>query len=99
VRFTLRDEGDSIVLEVNNGGTPIPAEQLATIFEPFRRLTRASPHPASGLGLGLYIVESIVHGHGGTISVRSSAEEGTTFTVRLPRYVVRAEAAHPDGVS
>ncbi|WP_239014458.1 sensor histidine kinase [Archangium violaceum] len=91
VRFTLRDEGESVVLEVNNGGTPIPAEQLATIFEPFRRLTRASPHPASGLGLGLYIIESIVRGHGGTISVRSSAEEGTTFTVRLPRHAVRAD--------
>ncbi|WP_395808178.1 ATP-binding protein [Archangium minus] len=90
VRFTLHDEGDSVVLEVNNGGAPIPAEQLATIFEPFRRLTRASPHPASGLGLGLYIVEQIVRGHGGTLSVRSSAEEGTTFAVRLPRHVVLA---------
>jgi PAS domain S-box-containing protein len=85
VRLRLRDEGESVVLEVNNAGPPIPAELLPTIFEPFRRLTRDSPHPASGLGLGLYIVEQIVRGHGGTSSVRSSAEEGTTFTVRLPR--------------
>ncbi|WP_375771520.1 PAS domain S-box protein [Archangium gephyra] len=85
VRLLLHDEGESVVLEVNNAGPPIPAELLPTIFEPFRRLTRDSPHPASGLGLGLYIVEQIVRGHGGTLSVRSTAEEGTTFTVRLPR--------------
>ncbi len=85
VRLRLHDEGESVVLEVNNAGPPIPAELLPTIFEPFRRLARDSPHPASGLGLGLYIVEQIVRGHGGTISVRSTEEEGTTFTVRLPR--------------
>ncbi|AKJ01352.1 PAS domain S-box-containing protein [Archangium gephyra] len=85
VRLRLRDEGESVVLEVNNAGPPIPAELLPTIFEPFRRLARDSPHPASGLGLGLYIVEQIVRGHGGTLSVRSTQEEGTTFTVRLPR--------------
>jgi PAS domain S-box-containing protein len=87
VRFTLCDEGEIVVLEVNNAGPPIPAELLPTIFEPFRRLARDSLHPASGLGLGLYIVAQIVRGHGGTLSVRSNAEEGTTFTVRLPRHV------------
>jgi PAS domain S-box-containing protein len=85
VRLRLRDEGESVVLEVNNAGPPIPAVLLPTMFEPFRRLVRDSPHPASGLGLGLYIVEQIVRAHGGTLSVRSTAEEGTTFTVRLPR--------------
>jgi len=85
VRLRLCDEGERVVLEVNNAGPPIPAELLPTIFEPFRRLARDSPHPASGLGLGLYIVEQIVRGHEGTLSVRSTAEEGTTFTVRLPR--------------
>jgi signal transduction histidine kinase len=86
VRFTLRDEGDTLLVEVNNRGAPIPPERLAAIFEPFRRGTEDSPHPASGLGLGLFIVEEIVRGHGGTISVRSNEEEGTTFFVRLPRY-------------
>ncbi|HYO65100.1 MAG TPA: PAS domain-containing sensor histidine kinase, partial [Archangium sp.] len=85
VRLQLRDEGETVVLEVHNAGPPIPAELLPTLFEPFRRLARDSPHPASGLGLGLYIVEQIVQAHGGTLSVRSTREEGTTFTVRLPR--------------
>ncbi|MCI0574024.1 MAG: ATP-binding protein, partial [Myxococcaceae bacterium] len=37
------------------------------------------------VGLGLYIVRHLVEAHGGKVDVRSAAEEGTTFTVRLPR--------------
>jgi signal transduction histidine kinase len=87
VRFTLLDEGERLRLEVHNEGAPIPPERLASIFEPFRRFVEDEGHSpsSSGLGLGLYIVEQIVRAHGGTISVRSTEEEGTTFTVRLPR--------------
>ena len=82
VRVTVRDEGAVAVLEVNNGGTPIPHGQLPHIFEPFRRGNTAT---SAGLGLGLYIVERIVHAHGGTIAVQSTEREGTTFSVRIPR--------------
>jgi signal transduction histidine kinase len=75
-------EGD-VVLEVENSGDPIPSDEIGAIFEPFHRAKGArSP---DGLGLGLAIVREIVEAHGGEVSVRSSAEEGTTFTVRLPR--------------
>ncbi|WP_437328960.1 ATP-binding protein [Sorangium sp. So ce381] len=40
---------------------------------------------AKGLGLGLFIVQSIVDAHGGSIQVTSTLEEGTTFRVKLPR--------------
>ncbi|HEY2747488.1 MAG TPA: ATP-binding protein, partial [Polyangia bacterium] len=40
---------------------------------------------SKGLGLGLYITQQIVLAHGGTIEVASTAQEGTTFRVRLPR--------------
>jgi PAS domain S-box-containing protein len=93
VRFTLRGEGDTVRVEVHNEGPPIPAERLPSIFEPFRRFTEAGMHPSSGLGLGLYIVQQVVRAHGGTVEVRSTAREGTCFTVRLPRRV-RAEAVH-----
>jgi signal transduction histidine kinase len=73
------------VLTVHNQGPPIPEETLPALFEPFRRGTgQATEHP-SGLGLGLYIVREIVRAHDGSIEVASTAAEGTTFTVRLPR--------------
>jgi signal transduction histidine kinase len=82
VTITVRDDGEYAAVDINNAGPPIPAAQLAHIFQPFRRGDRAS---SPGLGLGLYIVERIVHAHGGSIAVQSSTDEGTTFTVRLPR--------------
>ncbi|CAN5490147.1 hypothetical protein BH11MYX1_BH11MYX1_24760 [soil metagenome] len=62
---------------------PIPAPQLATLFEPFKRGADRAQQ-AGGLGLGLYIVREVVRAHGGTIDVESTPE-GTTFCVRLPR--------------
>jgi signal transduction histidine kinase len=69
---------------VRNQGPAIPPDLLPLIFEPFRR---GPPRPGSrpgGLGLGLYIAHHIVLAHGGKIGVESS-EEGTVFSVRLPR--------------
>jgi signal transduction histidine kinase len=45
-----------------------------------------------GLGLGLYIANAIVQSHGGTLVVSSTADEGTTFTFRLPRRVPQQHA-------
>ena len=42
----------------------------------------------AGLGLGLLVVQGIVSAHGGSIEVRSSEEEGTTFEIRLPRHAL-----------
>ncbi len=64
-------------------GEPIPSQQLATLFEPFRRGADRTQQ-AGGLGLGLYIVREVVRAHGGTIEVDSTVD-GTTFCVRLPR--------------
>jgi hypothetical protein len=77
-----------VVLSVRNAGAPIPSDMLPTIFDPLvRYATPASTErrvPGS-IGLGLYIVREIVASHDGTIDVASTAQEGTTFTVRLPR--------------
>jgi signal transduction histidine kinase len=81
VAVSARGEHAGIVLSVHNGGAPIAAEDLPTIFEPFRKGERRS----EGLGLGLYIVREIVQGHGGTIHVWSSEAEGTTFLTYWPR--------------
>jgi PAS domain S-box-containing protein len=86
VRVTAHGNGDEIVTTVHNDGRPIPAAVLPILFEPF---TRPAPGTASartaGLGLGLYIASEIVHAHGATISVTSTAGQGTTFAIRWPR--------------
>ncbi|PTL80030.1 PAS domain-containing protein [Vitiosangium sp. GDMCC 1.1324] len=85
VALALRDEGERVRIEVLNQGEPIPAELLPELFEPFRRGEQRGSKPSSGLGLGLYIVQQIATAHGGTVAARSSREEGTVFTVQLPR--------------
>jgi signal transduction histidine kinase/putative methionine-R-sulfoxide reductase with GAF domain len=103
VRLALHGEDEAVRLEVHNQGPPIPPERLESIFEPFRRFApdRGFSSSCSGLGLGLYIVDQIVRAHGGSLSVRSNAEEGTTFTVWLPRRVggPPREACRPAGAS
>lgn len=87
VDVRLRSEGESVVLEVRNQGDPIPPEALRHLFDPFYRgAERAETGASGGLGLGLYIVQQIVLAHGGTLTVRSSASEATTFAVALPRH-------------
>ncbi len=85
VDFVLWDEGDAVSVEVHNEGPPIAREWLPYVFEPFKRATEKEHGVTSGLGLGLYIVQEVVAAHGGTVKVRSTPTEGTTFTVRLPR--------------
>jgi signal transduction histidine kinase len=85
VRVNVRGGARETSIEVHNHGDPIPDEEIATIFEPFRRAPSAHAKSTEGLGLGLYIARSIAQAHAGTIKVRSCREEGTTFTVCLPR--------------
>ena len=85
VSIALRDEGDSVTLSVHNQGPAIPAEVLPAIFDPFRRQARRTSRNSDGLGLGLFICRELVIAHRGEISVQSTDEAGTIFTVRLPR--------------
>ena len=89
VTLTADGGADAIVLKVSNAGDPIPSDALQAIFEPLVRVPNASAaeHERSrtSLGLGLFIVREIVLAHGGTITVESSLEAGTVFTIRLPR--------------
>lgn len=82
VYVAAHDQGGEVTLSVHNKGPAIPSDRLARIFEPFERGTTSA---RDGLGLGLFIVRAIVASHGGVIEVRSTPDEGTTFTVALRR--------------
>ncbi|QRN95027.1 PAS domain S-box protein [Archangium violaceum] len=87
VTVVTRGQGDQITLMVHNTGDPIPSELRPRLFQPMTRGTAEVERASRSIGLGLYIVNSIVQAHGGSVDVSSSADEGTTFTVRLPRHV------------
>ncbi len=81
---TVRLDGtgdDQVELSVSNLAKPIAPELLSQLFLPFRR---GRSHRRGGVGLGLYIVQQIVTGHGGSIDAHSD-EDSTRFVVRLPR--------------
>ena len=85
VTVTAREDGDAVTLAVHNGGAPIPPEAMPLIFEPLARGQAENTHGLDSIGLGLFIARAIVSAHGGDIHVSSSSEDGTTFTVRLPK--------------
>ncbi|MGH2517529.1 MAG: ATP-binding protein, partial [Ktedonobacterales bacterium] len=77
---------DALAISVRDTGVGIAPEHLEKIFERFYQITSSVPDGrAHGQGLGLAIVRIIVEGHGGTISVSSAPQQGSTFTVWLPR--------------
>ena len=85
ITVRTRAEEDALWLEVHNLGEPIAPEALPRLFQPLQRAVAGIDKAGRSVGLGLYIVEQIARAHGGDIQVRSSALEGTRFTVRLPR--------------
>lgn len=90
-------DGDAVRMTVQNMGPVMDAASLRTVFDPGQRFAMTPiaerNHDAGHLGLGLYITREIVSAHGGSISVSSTAVEGTTFTLRLPRIAVPEDAA------
>jgi signal transduction histidine kinase len=87
IKVAAHGAPDKVVISVHNKGPIIPREELGRIFQAMARASSDGPRDRRHLGLGLYIVDKVVAAHGGSIDVRSSEEEGTTFTVHLPRSV------------
>jgi hypothetical protein len=84
VKVDARTDDREFIFEVwnANSGEPIPEQNYDRMFEPFWRPSASDSR--HGLGLGLYICAQIVRAHGGRLSVTSSREGGTTFSVRVP---------------
>ena len=77
-------EGQDVVIRVVDQGIGISPEDLPHVFERFYRTVEARESLSSGTGLGLAIAKEIVELHGGSITVASKYQQGSTFTVRLP---------------
>jgi signal transduction histidine kinase len=82
IRIGGADDDHRVAIWVEDQGPGIPDAERGSVFEHYYR---ADPGAAEGMGLGLWIVETIVERHGGEVQVSSSPEGGARFTVSLPR--------------
>jgi signal transduction histidine kinase len=78
-------------VQVVNGGQSIPADQVEALFEPFRRLEERVALLDRGAGLGLSIVRSVAHAHGGDAHARALPDGGLEVTVQLPTHARRPQ--------
>jgi PAS domain S-box-containing protein len=96
VEVTLARVDSHVQLTVKDNGKGISAEFLPYVFDRFRQADSTSTRKYGGLGLGLAIVRHLVELHGGTVHAESAgADQGATFTVRLPLMEERAEPSAP----
>ena len=81
----LSEDSDSVTLEfaISDTGIGIPEEKIETVFEVFQQASSGTSRLYGGTGLGLAIVKQLVEPQGGSISVKSKLEVGTTFSFIL----------------
>jgi signal transduction histidine kinase len=91
ITVTTDTVDDNAHLTVENTGPPVPPYEVPSLFEPFRRLTTAerladssTTSPGRGAGLGLSIVRSVAHAHGGDVHASPREDGGLSVRVRIP---------------
>ncbi|MCK5317763.1 MAG: hybrid sensor histidine kinase/response regulator [Anaerolineales bacterium] len=99
IRIEATTEEEEILISVTDRGVGIAEEDLPFIFGDFY-VARSAPESERGSGLGLAITRRIIEAHGGSISVESALEKGSTFMIRLPVMgtEVNAEPAEDAGI-
>ena len=84
ISFTLSQENDNIIFIIKNTGDGIPESELPFVFERFYKGDKSRSDIKNSLGLGLYLVKTIVLAHKGQVSVSSRQGQFTAFKVILP---------------
>jgi signal transduction histidine kinase len=83
------EDGDVIVIRVEDTGIGMTADQLGKLFQAFTQADASTSRKYGGTGLGLVICRRFAQMMGGDVSVESTMGEGSVFTVRLPARVKR----------
>ena len=89
IQISLEEDDDSIAISVTDTGVGIPKDDLDKVFDRFYRVENINTAGVPGTGLGLSIVKDIVNMHKGAISVKSEINNGSKFTVALPKNLRR----------
>ena len=87
VTLATSSDEEAVYIEVADQGYGISESDLSRIFEKFYRVPRVQDAGVPGTGLGLALVREIAELHGGSVTVRSQVNVGSTFTLRLPKEV------------
>lgn len=95
ITVRVRASERAVVLEVQDTGVGISAEDLPRVMDRFYRVDQSRNRSTGGSGLGLAIVGRIVERHGGTIELESILGEGTCFRVRFPQEGTVADQVAP----
>ena len=97
IRVALSQTGTDVLLTVQDTGTGIESDALPHLFERFYRVRGAKSRTYEGTGIGLALVQELVHLHSGTIDIQSQVGEhthGTTVTVTLPKGIAHLPTNH-----
>jgi signal transduction histidine kinase/CheY-like chemotaxis protein len=100
VNVSLKDLGDAVELRVRDTGIGISENEIPRLFERFHRVENARARTHEGSGIGLALVQELVHLHGGLIRAASVPGRGSTFIVRLPTgtsHLPREQIVEDDG--
>lgn len=86
VSMRLKEVPNQQFLEISirDSGIGIPSEEIGKLFGKFFRATNAVKFETHGSGLGLYITQSIIQSHGGSLKVESELNKGSVFTITIP---------------
>ena len=85
ILINIRDDKEFIFVSVKDNGKGIPKDKLEVIFDRFEQANTNYKQKCEGSGIGLYLVQSIIKLHGGSISVESEEYEGSIFTFSMPK--------------
>lgn len=88
IEINIKNKDESVIITVKDSGFGIPLEKQKIIFERFRQVDKLYNRKKEGSGIGLSIVEYLVHLHGGTIQVDSAVGIGTEFIIELPVKII-----------
>lgn len=85
IEVLTEDTENAVIMSVKDNGIGIPEEKQKDLFKKFYQVDATLTRERGGSGLGLAICKGIVEGHGGKISVQSTLNIGTTFTITIPK--------------